>query len=60
MTVYGIDIDNYSGSVQPINLSNSDFIDEAERQGLIWDIKEFEKEFNNGDMSSFNLYIRFI
>jgi hypothetical protein len=41
-------------------LSNSNFIDEAERQGLIWDIKEFENEFNNGDMNELNLFIRFI
>lgn len=60
MTIYGINIDNYSGSIPPIHLSNSTFIDEAERQGLIWDIKEFENEFNNGDMNDFNLFIRFI
>lgn len=57
--IYGINIDEFDSPMHPTNLSNKDFIEESERQGLIWNKKDFEESFND-DSTINNLIIRII
>lgn len=44
---------------EPINMTDEQFIQEAEKEGLVWSVNGFEKQFNSGLVSD-NWYIRFI
>jgi hypothetical protein len=57
--VYGIDMDKINCPKNPNKLSDEDFIKESERQGLIWNKKDFEESFND-DSTINNLIIRII
>jgi hypothetical protein len=61
--VYGVDINLDSFEFEKgFNPALSDFneemfIEESERQGLIWSLEGFQKQFNFGTINSENLYI---
>jgi len=54
--VYGVDLDlfykEYSHDKLIDNLTNEEFIEESEKQGLIWSLKGFQDIFNK----SVNIY----
>ncbi len=56
--VYGIDANEYDGSIH--DLTDDQFQEEAESQHLVWSLKSFQEGFNEGYVSSNNLFIRFI
>ncbi len=56
--VYGIDANEYDGSIY--DLTDDQFQEEAESQHLVWSLKSFQEGFNEGYVSSNNLFIRFI
>lgn len=56
--VYGIDPDGYDGMI--LDLPDDQFQEEAEAQGLVWSLQGFQEAFNLDDLSSANLFIRFI
>lgn len=41
------------------DLTNDEFMDVSETQGLVWTLPSFSDDFNNGDVSD-EWYIRFI
>ena len=60
--VYGINLsDLIGGEVIGINdISDNEWIYLSEKQGLIWSVKGFEFCFNNENIDTDNLLIRFI
>jgi hypothetical protein len=56
--VYGIDPDLYDGSI--LDLPDDQFQEEAEAQGLVWSLQGFQEAFNLDELSSNNLFIRFV
>ena len=60
--VYGIDTTKRDRTKQwsPPFLGNNEFIEEAEKQGLVWSLKGFQDAFNKGEINSEYIYIRFI
>jgi hypothetical protein len=57
--VYVVDIDKAEIDVHQ-SCSNEIFIEEAERQGLVYTLEGFEKAFNFSEISTENCLIRFI
>ena len=60
--VYGIDIKERDSSKQwsPQVLSDNEFIEEAEKQGLVWSLKGFQDAFNYAEIDNEYIYIRII
>lgn len=62
--VYGICIDeldkNTSRKIKKGSLGNYDFKELAEKQGLVWTLTGFEQQFNNNEITTYNIYIRFL
>lgn len=63
--VYGIIIDGLDKKIirkiKNNSLHNSDFVEIAERQGLVWTLQGFEMQFNDNKITNKpNLFIRFI
>lgn len=58
--VYGIDVDEEKCPDSPNSLNNDAFIEEAERQGLVWSLEGFEKGFNEGDINSDKIIIKIL
>lgn len=59
--IYGIEIDNIDEDFDYINCSDSDFIDEAETQGMVWeDLEEFVNQLNSGEINQQIIHFRVI
>lgn len=61
--VYGINIDIfYTEDEERLfsDLSKEEFIEEAEKQGLVWSLEGFEKGFNEGDINSDKIIIKIL
>ena len=64
--VYAIDIDQYDeGNIlaemtSPLELTNRQFVEEAERQGYVWTLRELEHLVNTGHSLSTESYIRIL
>jgi hypothetical protein len=58
--VYGIDINKLDDDISPNSITDKEFIEIAENQGLIWSLKGFEKSFNDLEVNSDNIFIRFV
>ena len=60
--VYGIDLNvlaDNSDERDVNDIPNNEFIDEAEKQGLIWTLAGFSETLN-GEMLPYDVWIRFI
>ena len=52
MRIYGIQIDNIDEEFDYINCTDEQFMDEAEKQGLVWeDLQEFVNQLNNEEIN---------
>lgn len=58
--VYGINPDRSPDHLNILGLNDAEFQDEAERQGLVWSLPGFQEQFNQDDLTSASLFIRFI
>jgi hypothetical protein len=61
--VYGINIDKfYTEDEERLHsdLSKEEFIEEAEKHGLVWSLEGFEKVFNDDDIEYFNTIIKIL
>jgi hypothetical protein len=59
--IYGIETDNIDDDFDYVNCSDSDFMDEAETQGMVWeDLEEFTKQLNSREISQQIIYFRAI
>ena len=61
--VYGINVDKfYTDDEERLfsNLSEEEFIEEAEKQGLIWSLQGFEKDFNEVGIDSDKIIIKIL
>ena len=59
--IYGIDTDNVDDDFEYVNCSDSDFIDEAETQGMVWeDLEVFTNQLNSGEINQQIIYFRVI
>lgn len=63
--VYGIDLDIFNDDYFDderlfSDLSKEEFIEESERQGLVWSLEGFEKGFNEGDINSDKIIIKIL
>ena len=62
--VYGVDVDifykEYSHHKLIDNLTNEEFIEESEKQGLVWSLKGFQDAFNYAEIDNEYIYIRII
>jgi hypothetical protein len=54
---YAIDTD--IDSIDPTLLTDEGFVFEAEKQGKVWDAKDFQTAFNSGEISDF-WYLRIL
>lgn len=60
MKVYAIDTSyDYELDESPSQLTNIQFVEIATRQGMVWELKEFEKDFNDEKVFDF-WFIRFV
>ena len=61
--VYGINVDKFYTDDEKrlfYNLSKEEFIEEAEKQGLIWSLQGFEKDFNEVGINSDKIIIKIL
>jgi len=61
--VYGINVDIfYTENEERLfsDLSKEEFIEEAEKQGLVWSLEGFEKVFNKDDIEYYNTIIKIL
>ena len=61
--VYGINVDIfYTENEERLfsDLSKEEFIEEAEKQGLVWSLVGFEKVFNKDDIEYYNTIIKIL
>ncbi len=59
--VYGIDINHFEDLGIALNdFTDEMWIEESERQGLVWSLDGFQRDFNAELVDSGSLYIRFI
>jgi hypothetical protein len=59
--IYGIETDNIDDDFDYVNCSDSDFMDEAETQGMVWeDLEVFTNQLNSGEISQQIIYFRAI
>lgn len=60
--VYGINIDTFYTEDEKrlfSDLSKEEFIEEAEKQGLVWSLEGFEKSFNEDEIN-YNIIIKIL
>lgn len=60
--VYGINVDKfYTEDEERLfsDLSKEEFIEEAEKQGLVWSLEGFEKVFNEDEID-YNIIIKIL
>lgn len=59
--IYGIETDNIDEDFDYVNCSDSDFIDEAETQGMVWeDLEELVNQLNSGEINQQIIHFRVI
>lgn len=62
--VYGVDVDIFyrdSSLVKLVDdLTNEEFIEEAEMQGLVWSLKGFEKACNESEININRINIKIL
>jgi hypothetical protein len=59
--IYGIETDNIDDDFDYVNCSDSEFMDEAETQGMVWeDLEEFTNQLNSREISQQIIYFRAI
>ena len=59
--VYGIDVEQVENETwSPKSLSDIEFVEVAEKQGLVWSLNGFQNQFNDNLINSNNIFIRFI
>ncbi len=58
--VYAIDLNQVPDDMITSELSDQEFMDEAEAQGNVWSLQGFEKDFNKDNISSANMFIRIV
>ena len=58
--VYVINVDSIDEDIKLNQISDEQFMDISERQGIVFTLKGFENAFNNINVSTDTDYIRFI
>lgn len=58
LRIYGISCNDFDGN--PSELTKGAFMDKAEEQGNVWTIDIFQQQFNNEEISCFDMFIKFI
>lgn len=58
LRIYGISCNEFDGN--PAELTTEAFMDEAETQGNVWTAPIFEEQFNNEEISPFDMFIKFV
>lgn len=56
--VYIVNVHEYDGENEPIELSNKDFAIEARKQDNVLSLRSFEVSFNDCEISAKDCYIR--
>jgi hypothetical protein len=62
--VYGVDVDMFynESSLDKLldDLTNEEFVEEAEKQGLVWSLKGFEKACNESEININRINIKIL